>query len=331
MDLLYLIRAGLAIPDYWHPFLHVQKDFLSGNVGRYPMSMDVKADYPGQIDEEGVPIVFWDRDGKASPSPVNIILYGLGSHDVYLRTGEERYQQQFHCVLGWLENHRVPLGDGIGWSHHVDMPVFGLKAPWFSGMVQGLALSLFVRAYQLDKKDAWSELAYQTWLGFQFPVERGGFRREVEEGVIFEEYPSPKLDCVFNGMCHSLIGLWEVSQVGLVKQAEVDFWAGLGALRSYLPRFDHEGWSLYSLSQSTGKPHLASPYYVRANGVLAQVIGLMADDSMFVTYGDRWQKLSQSRMRRVLMSIRIGLDRFKHAPALLHSDKSTPDRASVRN
>lgn len=322
MSFLYLVRSGLGIPDYWHPHLEVQKDFLSGKIARYPTSMDVKADYPGQIDDEGVPVVFWNSDGTASPSPVNIILYGLGSHDIYLRGGDKRYLSQFQSASRWLANHHVPLGNGIGWSHDVDMPVFKLRAPWFSGIVQGLALSLFVRAHQLDSNSVWSELAYQTWLGFQLPIESGGFHRAVNEGVIFEEYPSPKLDCVFNGMCHALIGLWEVSQSGLVKQADADFRAGLNALRSYLPRFDHKGWSLYSLSQSTGSPHLASPYYVRANAVLAQVIGLIANDPEFTAYGDRWLRTSQSVARRIAMSVRIGIDRYRHAPALLHTDKT---------
>jgi hypothetical protein len=33
-----------------------------------------------------------------------------------------------------------------------------------------------------------------------------GSRRDVGDGVIYEECPGPKLDCVFNGMCIALIG-----------------------------------------------------------------------------------------------------------------------------
>ena len=74
MDLGYLLRSGLGIPDYWHPYLELQPDFLSGKIARYPFSMEVKADYPGPLNDEGVPIVFWGEGKKASPSPANIIL-----------------------------------------------------------------------------------------------------------------------------------------------------------------------------------------------------------------------------------------------------------------
>lgn len=323
MDLGYLVRSGLAIPDYWHPYLELQPDFLSGKIGCYPCSMDVKADYPGQLDVEGVPVVFWGAEKKISPSPVNIALYGLGSHDVFIRTRNERYHQQMMCVLRWLEKHAVPLGTGISWSYEIEMPVYQLKAPWFSGIVQGLALSLFVRAHQLDPDGPWSKLAHQTWQSYGAPIDEGGFCRRVDEGVIYEEYPGPELDCVFNGVCVALIGLWEAWSSGLIREAEADFRNGLKGLRSYLPQFDYGNWSLYSLNRCLGtRPLLASPYYVRTNGILAQAVGLMAQDRLFCTYGERWVKNSGSIIRRVVMSLRIGLDRYRNAPSMLQADKS---------
>src|SRR5918994_1862845 len=142
LDLPYLIRSGLGIPDYWHPNLEIQKDFQSAKIARYPLSMDIKADYPGQLNGEGVPVVFLDT--MSSASPVTVILYGLGSHDVFLNTGNERYLRQMMCALQWLKKHYVALGDGIGWPYPEDLPVYGLKSPWFSAVVQGFALSLLV-------------------------------------------------------------------------------------------------------------------------------------------------------------------------------------------
>jgi hypothetical protein len=284
--------------------------------------MDAKADYPGQLDGDGIPIVHWGEKKEAKPSPANIILYGLGSHDVFIRTRAEHYHKQFVHVLHWLERNQTPLGEGVGWLHDVDIPVYGLKAPWFSGIVQGIALSLLVRACHVEGPKQWALLTQQTWKSYHVPIEEGGFRRKVENGVIYEEYPGPQLDFVFNGMCHALIGLWETWRSGLVKEAKVDFQEGLNGLRSYLPRFDQENWSLYSLNQCLGKSLLASPYYLRANGVLAQVIGLMADEPEFCRYGERWLKLHQSIVRRVGMSLRIGFDRFSRSPSILQFDKA---------
>ena len=326
MDLSYLMRAGLGIPDYWHPRLEIQTDFLSGKIGRYPISMDIKADYPGKLGQDGVPIIFSRGEkGDGSTLAVTVILYGLGSHDTFIRTREERYREQMmERVLPWLESHCVILGKGVGWPTEENLPAFGLKAPWFSAIVQGLALSLFVRAYRLERKRSWSELAHQTWLGFHLPVQDGGFCRETNEGVIYEEYPARQLDCVFNGMCHALIGLWEVWRSGLVGDAEADFKRGVNGLRGCLSRFDCHGWSLYSLNGCLGKPLLASPYYHRANGLLAQVISYMADAPDFRIYGERWLKSSASVTRRIATALRIGLDRYRNTPSLLQHDISKP-------
>src|SRR5262245_36780935 len=112
MDLRYLIRSGLGIPDYWHPPLEIQTDFVSGKIGLYPILMDTKADYPGQLNQEGVPIVFFRKNPCVFP--VTVALYGLGSHDAFHNTRNESYYRQMMCALHWFENHRVPLGEGVG-------------------------------------------------------------------------------------------------------------------------------------------------------------------------------------------------------------------------
>jgi hypothetical protein len=320
VDITHLMRSGLGIPDYWHPHVEFQGEFLSGQIGRYPLSMDAKADYPGQLDEEGMPATF--LDGRVYRLPVDVTLYGLGSHDALMATGNERYHQQLICTLRWLEGHSVRLGEGIGWPNEDDKLIYGVKAPWFSAITQGLALSLLLRAHQLDSSGPWLRLAYHTWLGYRLPVEQGGFCRIVEAGCIYEEYPGPTLDCVFNGMCFALIGLWEGWRSGLIAEAEADFERGLSALRHYLPRFEHGGWSLYSLNRCLGKPLLASPYYHRANALLAKIVGFMGDEAEFHTYGDRWLKTGQSLGRRIRISLRIGLDRYLHARSLLAQDLS---------
>lgn len=323
MDWFYLIRSGLGIPDYWHPRLELQTDFLAGKVGRYPFSMDVKANYMGGLDGEGVPISF--ENGRPYVSPVNVVLFGLGSHDAFVRTGDERYGRQLKNALVWLDKHGVRLGDGIGWASPNQKPGFGLRTPWFSAITQGFALSLFVRAHRLaEGRDVlrWRELAKATWLGLRAPLEEGGVCRRVESGVIYEEYPGPELDCVFNGMCHALIGLWESWRFDVVTEAEADFQAGVDGLRAYLPQFDYRGWSLYSLNRCLGRPLLASPYYHRANGLLATTVGLMGAGQEFLSYGEKWLLSGQSIPRRVAMSLRIGFERYRGQPSLFASDTS---------
>jgi len=321
MDLCYLVRSGLGIPDYWHPHLQIRDDFLSGEIRRYPLSTEVKADYPGRLNDEGVPSVHLDVG--VSVLPVTVALFGLGSHDVYLRTADDRYLHQLTCAVNWLHDHAAPLGDGVGWVNRHGLPDYGLEAPWFSAIVQGFALSLFLRGHLLDGSGPCGDLARRTWRGYHVAVEDGGFRRETPGGIVFEEYPTRRLDFVFNGMCHALIGLWEGWTSGLIPQAEKDFRLGVDALKHYVPSFDHRGWSLYSLNECLGRVFLASPYYHRANALLAQIVGRMAGVAELLTYAERWLRSGKSVIRRIRTSLRIGLDRYLHARSLLHSDIST--------
>jgi hypothetical protein len=321
-DFAYLLRAALGIPDYWHPRLEIQRECLAGVVGRYPLTMDGKADYPGELDAEGVPVLYWGPGRTARPSPINIVLYGLGSHDAWLSQGSARYREQFEKVLSWLERHAEPLGEGIGWAYDVDLPHHGLTAPWHSGIVQGFALSLFVRAYLREPSVRTLNLALNTWRGFRHPISNGGFARPVRGGMIYEEYPGPELDCVFNGQCFALIGLWEAWRSGLIPQAEGDFRAGVAAVAERLSLFDCNRWSLYSLNRRLGRPFLASPYYHRANALLGTVLGLITGQAEFEQYGARWLATSRSLGRRVGVSVRIGWDRYRYSPDVFQRDKS---------
>ena len=310
MSLIYHVRSGLMIPDYWHPRLEIQTDFDSGKIGLYPFSMAAKAHWAGRT-QDGVPLLE-QPGGQAGVFPVMVALYGLGSYDAWVLSHKSRYEAQMWAAAHWLEKHAAPLGPGIGWRHDKNMPIFNLTAPWYSGIVQGLALSLFTRAHQIERGEQWRDMARRTWLGFHCPIHEGGFSRAVPEGTIYEEYPIDNVHCVFNGMCHSLIGLWEAATSGLLPEAENDFRRGLNALHARVHRFDHQSWSLYCLSPCLDKPFLASPYYHRANGLLATIIGQMAEEPEFCTYGRRWLQSGRSFPLRIRKSVRILLDRVAY-------------------
>jgi hypothetical protein len=282
--------------------------------------MTAKADYPGNLNKEGVPIVF--SNGKSQVKPVTVALYALGSYEAYNATGHNRYREQLIRSLLWFPTHSFPLEKGITWANYESIPVYGLTAPWVSSIVQGFVLSLLVRANELQIKGAWTDLIHDAWKAYHVPIEAGGFARKIQGGVIYEEYPRAELDCVFNGMCHALIGLWEAWKSGIVPEAKNDFNSGVSGLLSLLTRFNYNGWSLYSLNGCLGKPLLASPFYQRANGILATILGMMTNNPEFSRCGEQWLRASNSFVRRISYSLRIGLDRYFHAPSLLHYDQS---------
>ena len=53
-------------------------------------------------------------------------------------TQNRRYYEQLICVLRWLQNNSVSLGEGIGWSYSVDLPMQGVEAPGIQALHRAL-------------------------------------------------------------------------------------------------------------------------------------------------------------------------------------------------
>jgi hypothetical protein len=85
-----------------------------------------------------------------------------------------------------------------------------MKAPWFSGMAQGQALSLFVDLHRLTGEPRFLEAAHSTFQSFLRPRDRHEtFTVEVDaEGYYWvEEYAREIRNLVLNGFVFALFGL----------------------------------------------------------------------------------------------------------------------------
>jgi D-glucuronyl C5-epimerase C-terminus len=130
-----------------------------------------------------------------------------------------------------------------------DFPLFELKAPWMAGITQGIALSLFIRAYGLSGSEHYKRRCRQIVISLFVPVEKGGVLSVCPDGFPWiEEYPCPVGDsCVLNGFVFSLIGLYEYRSLigdGLADGVLFDLSEGL--MKS-LYRFRIWGETKYSL------------------------------------------------------------------------------------
>jgi hypothetical protein len=54
---------------------------------------------------------------------------------------------------------------------------------------------------------------------------------------------------------------------------------------------------------------------------MACVVGQMSGEREFIEYGTRWLK-ANSPVRRIAVSLRIGMERFLVSPSMLQRDKS---------
>ncbi|MEM1510466.1 MAG: D-glucuronyl C5-epimerase family protein [Thermofilaceae archaeon] len=84
--------------------------------------------------------------------------------------------------------------------------------PWVSGMAQGLAISVMLRAFVSTKNSMFLEYAEQFANVMLSDIESGGALYVDSRGVWIEEYPAefpPKH--VLNGLIFSIIGLYELT------------------------------------------------------------------------------------------------------------------------
>jgi hypothetical protein len=101
---------------------------------------------------------------------------------------------------------------GAWWlPHWFDYPPYGMKAPWFNAMTQGLALSFFVRLYRITGDEVHLDAAREVFRSFlRLRRGPGPWVAYVDDGYLWlEHYPNAHPDHILNAHMHALFGLYE--------------------------------------------------------------------------------------------------------------------------
>ncbi len=128
-------------------------------------------------------------------------------------------------------------------------PAFTLRAPWYSGMAQGQALSVFSRLYELTKAARWKDAADHTFASFLIAKRSTGpwvVNRDQDGHLWLEEYASstgsPKPDRTFNGHNFATAGLYDYYQLSKDKRAGGLLDAAMTSVLARLPLIRQPGW-----------------------------------------------------------------------------------------
>lgn len=238
-----------------------------------------------QLDENGVPFL---KDNGRNYAPVLIIQYALMCYDLLL-DGKDVYSNtdKLKTCLGWLDQNKEVWKDSVVWRS-LENKQYGLNQGWISGMYQGQAISLYLRAYQLFNEEDYLHTAHLIFKSFQYDYEEGGFKRIDEHGCIwFEEYPSEKPSYVLNGYIYSILGIYDLYRV--TKNEEVlNLWNNcLTTLKVNLHKYDVWYWSVYDQL----KEELVSYYYQKNVHIpLMKIMYQITEDDIYKTYAIKWEK-----------------------------------------
>ena len=175
-----------------------------------------------KFDKNKVPIGRLDVKLKHH-NPLFSCYYGLVCFNSYNHTTQQENLDEFLNQVDFLNRYGIENSNGFWLPYLEDLPKFELKAPWFAGITQALAISVFIRAYVQTDQEIYRQRAIQLYRPLFIPVEEGGFLKNTLEGYLWiEEYPSRQPTYVLNGFVFIMIALveyfHEVEHTILVKE-----------------------------------------------------------------------------------------------------------------
>ncbi|MDQ4036519.1 MAG: cell wall-binding repeat-containing protein [Chloroflexota bacterium] len=167
----------------------------------------------GNRDASGA-FIYKHTDGRWYDHPVGQAQYVVNMLRNYRIKPDQVYLDLAIANADRLLDRAVRHNGALFFPYPFDFGLHGrgtMNAPWYSGMAQGIALSGFVRLYELTRNDRWLQAAHETYASFKVPRQAGKpWFAVVENGNLwFEEYPWTPYDHTFNGHNFATYGLYD--------------------------------------------------------------------------------------------------------------------------
>ncbi len=242
-----------------------------------------------EFDREGVPLTRFYRKPNWQYNPITVCQYGLHHFNKYLRTQKQESKEIFLIQAKWLLHDAEKAVNGaIVWRYQFDLPSYKISAPWISGMAQGEALSVLLRAHQLTGDEKYLDAACGAWEVFKFPVDKGGVIAYFPDGKpVIEEYPSSEfLIAVLNGFIFAIFGIYDFALYTDNELAHRLFSKLIDSLKDNLHRYDCSYWSYYDLKAPL---RLTSKSYHRLHIEQLNELYEITCEEIFRTFRDRWR------------------------------------------
>lgn len=188
--------------------------------------------------------------------PLGIVQFGVICYYEFLETKDSVYYHHFMNQIKYFKDstkvHYLKGGTLIGLPYNYNHG--GLKAPWYSGMTNGYALSFLLRYLEHTKDESIIPIIKKIASFLITPVEENGTLGKTPEGFLWiEEYPNYKKSPeVLNGYINGLIGLKEYCDYfpkDLEKKVILD--STYQALKRTLHKYDSpNNWTCYNRAKA---------------------------------------------------------------------------------
>lgn len=248
---------------------------------------DYTTDGYGEFDASGVP-----KMGKGKGSyynPVVIMNYGFALHTQVLRCiNVHANKLKLKILIKWLDKNKEEVGECIFWKSQKSYVRYGLKSGFSSGIIQGKAISFYLRMYELFHDKDYLKTAKKVFNFLKLDKQQGGVRRIDENGYLwFEEYPTETPSYVLNGFVYVIFGIYDAYKLNIDSQAEEDYLACLNTLNDNIDKYDSGYWSYYCQLLK----ELVMVYYQK-NVHVPQMMAMyfISGNTLFRDYSNKWKK-----------------------------------------
>ncbi len=235
---------------------------------------------PGTLSEQPA-----SRQRAASPA-AEMIRGALVDWNAYLATGEEQDRAAFLSKAAWLLEQAISFADDLsGWPVLTKITTLAGPVPLLSASIQGQALSLLVRAYQMTGDERFWRLAQRVVRTLERDIFDGGVSAPIgDTGIFFEETAAYPASHQIAGCLIALYGLYEyqalADDAGVARLIQ-----RCGAALSTLAASCDTGyWSREDLVSG----RLASPARHALHAALLAALAQASGDAAWAALATRW-------------------------------------------
>jgi len=299
--------------DYWHcPHLHSSRVAE----GDYFIDFSPKTEYPGPLDERGIPLLelssqHWSSSRETVYSPIIICQYALGWYSRYLSGRNPQHRERFLAVADWLLSY-VSVEERSGIPLAVFYTNYG-HGNVRSAMAQGLAISVWCRAFRETKRDEYVEKAVLAFNTCMLSVDDGGVADTANGLPILQEWTDSRVH-IYNGHLFGFAGMHDLlrTESRLVPMPEVakTYEMHLRSSLTLTRLVDLGWWTRYSLRKSLF-PNIASRFYHLLHIEMAKGMYQLTDQIEFLQTAQRWRRQDGNPALRILALAFKLLDRFE--------------------
>ncbi|MCB1023436.1 MAG: hypothetical protein KDB79_03545 [Acidobacteria bacterium] len=253
---------------------------------------------PNKIDDNGVFYLTYLDSDKIEYNICAVAEFAIVEFEEYLRTKNEDNKAAFENQIKWLVENAVIKDNKLYWYYLYDDPHH--KAPWGSGISQGIGISALVRGAALFKDSHLIELAELAANSMIATIDEGGYRYNKGSYQFWIE-ESGTNSHILNGHIYSLLGFYDLYRA-TGKEVYNDFFKeGLGSIKKNIVDFDMKYFSTYD--GVSGTPANNSYNYIHC--VLFEVLYRITGDKFFLGYSRKWSEIYASTYLQVRLTVDI--------------------------